>query len=201
MIDVDPTLLTWVFLIGGMLLMLLELVIPGGVTFFLGVGALLMAGLRAVGLFADPVTAVIVWVLLSTGLTIVLRPIASRYFGGMTSFGITDEDAEAVGQTVTVVSTVREETPGRIRFRGATWDARTVNGPLPEGAEARILYRDNLTWIVEPVDHSDLDQELADAIGADSLDDVDDVDDGLNADAEDAAADRSSPASSSRTRS
>lgn len=163
--DLDPTLVTWLFVIGGLLLMLLETVVPGGVAFFLGIGGLTVAGLRAVGLVADPLTAIVVWAFLSAGLTVALRPLALRYFGGTTSIGLTDEDAEAMGQTVTVVEPMAEDETGRIRFRGATWDAQTVEGRLPEGAEAKILYRDNLTWIVEPVDHSDLDAEFADDIG------------------------------------
>jgi hypothetical protein len=42
-----------------------------------------------------------------------------------------------------------------------------VEGTLPEGAEAKLLYRDNLTWIVEPADDADLDAELSEAIGED----------------------------------
>jgi membrane protein implicated in regulation of membrane protease activity len=168
MMDLDPTLVTWLFVAAGFLLMLLETVIPGGVAFFLGVGGLTVAGLRAVGLLVDPLTAIVVWAFLSAGLTVALRPIALRYFGGTISIGLTDEDAEAMGQTVTVVEPVSADDAGRIRFRGATWDARTVEGRLPDGAEAKILYRDNLTWIVEPVDHSDLDAEFADDIGVSS---------------------------------
>lgn len=165
-LDLDPTLVTWLFVAGGLLLMLLETVLPGGVAFFLGIGGLVVAGLRGVGLLVDPLTAIITWAFLSAGLTIALRPLALRYFGGTISIGLTDEDAEAMGQTVTVVEPVSVDDPGRIRFRGATWDARTLEGRLPEGAEAEILYRDNLTWIIEPIDHSDLDAEFAEEIGA-----------------------------------
>lgn len=170
--DLDPTLVTWLFVAGGLLLMLLETVVPGGVAFFLGIGGLTVAGLRAVGLVTDPLTAVVVWAFLSAGLTIALRPLALRYFGGTISIGLTDEDAEAMGQTVTVVEPVAQDETGRIRFQGATWDARTVEGALPEGANAQILYRDNLTWIVEPVDHSDLDAEYADDIGVSPSDEA-----------------------------
>ncbi|MFO8232424.1 MAG: NfeD family protein [Longimonas sp.] len=163
-IPMDAELLTWIFLLGGVLLMILETVLPGGVAFFLGVGGLLTAGLRLLGLVSDPVVSVLVWMFVSTGLTIALRPLAVRYLGGDFSFAMTDEDAEAMGQTVTVVEPLDEESAGRIRFRGATWDARTTEGRLPKGAEARILYRDNLTWIVEPVDHAALDEEFSDAL-------------------------------------
>ena len=163
----DPTLLTWTFVVGGLLLMVLETVVPGGVAGFLGVGGLVIAGLRAVGLLMDPWTAIITWVFLSVGLTIALRPLAMRFVQGEISLGLTDEDAEAMGQTVTVVAAVGDEETGRIRYRGAEWDARTVEGRLPKGAEAKLLYRDNLTWVVEAADDSDLDLELAEATGAD----------------------------------
>lgn len=170
--DLDPTLLTWIFLAGGLLMLFLEVFVPGGVALFLGMGGLVVGVLRFIGLLADPFTAVVAWALLSAGLTVALRPVALRYFGGTSSVGITDEDAEAMGQHVTVVEPVSEDEPGRVRFRGATWDARSMEGTLPEGAEARIVYRDNLTWIVEATDHSALDQELAEAIEADTLDDA-----------------------------
>jgi membrane protein implicated in regulation of membrane protease activity len=163
----DPTLLTWAFVGGGMLLMLLETVVPGGVAGFLGLGGLVIAGLRAVGLLLDPWTALITWIFLSVGMTIALRPLAMRFVRGETSLDLTDEDAEAMGQTVRVVKEVGEEQTGRIRYRGAEWDARTVEGRLPEGADAQLLYRDNLTWIVEAADDSDLDLELSEATGTD----------------------------------
>ncbi len=165
--DLDPTLLTWAFVVGGALLMLIEAVVPGGIAFFLGIGGVVVGGLRALGLLVDPLSSVVTWVFLSTGLTIALRPLMLRFVQGDVSLAMTDEDAEAMGETVTVVEAVGPESPGRIRFRGATWDARTLEGRLPDGAEAQLLYRDNLTWVVEPADHADLDAELSAAIGSD----------------------------------
>ncbi len=165
--ELDPTLLTWAFVVGGALLMLIEAVVPGGIAFFLGIGGVVVGGLRALGLLVDPLSSVVTWVFLSTGLTIALRPLMLRFVQGDVSLAMTDEDAEAMGETVTVVEAVGPESPGRIRFRGATWDARTLEGQLPDGAEAQLLYRDNLTWVVEPADHADLDAELSAAIGSD----------------------------------
>lgn len=176
--DLDPTLLTWAFIGGGLALMLLETLVPGGISFFLGIGGLVVGGLRAVGFLYDPLTALITWIFLSSGLTIALRPLVLRFVQGETSLGLTDEDAEAMGQVVEVVEKVGPEEPGRIRFRGATWDARTLEGTLPEGAEAQLLYRDNLTWVVEPTDHADLDVELSEALGEDLADRDDATDTG-----------------------
>lgn len=165
--ELDPTLLTWAFVVGGLLLMAVETVLPGGVAGFLGLGGLVIAGLRALGLLIDPWTAIITWAFLSVGFTLALRPLAMRFIQGDISLALTDEDAEAMGETVEVLEPVGEEEPGRIRFRGASWDARTVEGRLPKGAEAKLLYRDNLTWIVEAADDSDLDLELSEATGTD----------------------------------
>ncbi len=181
----DPELITWIFFVGGLLLMILETVLPGGVAFFLGAGGLVIAALRAMGLLIDPLTAMLTWVFLSTGLTIVLRPLAMRYFGGDTSLKMTNEDAEAMGQTVTVIEALGETSPGRIRFRGAEWDARTTEGRLPKGATAKLLYRENLTWIVEPANYAELEDDFDDAHDASDLDssDVDsDRDGGLGYD-------------------
>ena len=197
--DLDPTFLTWIFLIGGVLLLFFEVVVPGCVALFLGLGGIVVAALRFIGLLTDPFTAVIAWALLSAGLTVALRPVALRYFGGDSITGITDENAETMGQSVTVTESVSADEPGRVRFRGAAWDARTMEGTLPKGAEARIVYRDNLTWVVEPVDHSDLDQELADAIGRESVENIEDQVSSNTSSSE--SADTEPPSSAPRSRS
>lgn len=152
--DFDPALLTWTFLGGGVVLMLAEAALPGGVSFFLGLSGVLVAALRMMGILMNPFVAVIVWSFLSLGLVMMLRPLAQRYFGGETHREMTNEDVEALDEVVTVI----EETgglgrEGRIRFRGSEWRARVPEEgtTLPPGSEARIVYRDNLTWVVEPV--------------------------------------------------
>lgn len=181
----EPLFLTWVFVVGGVLLMALETIVPGGVAGFLGLGGLVVAGVRALGWLVDPWTAFITWAFLSVALTIALRPLARRFVEGDTSLDLTNEDAEAMGAVVPVLETVREDTPGRIRHRGSSWAAQSVEGTLPKGAKARLLYRDNLTWIVEPADDADLDRELSEATDAnlsESDDDDESSDDGLGYD-------------------
>ncbi len=147
----DPELLTWIFLGGGLLLMVLELMLPSGVSFFLGISAVLVAALRFLGLELGPAASVFLWLVISSALVLTLRPFLMRHFGGESSQKLADEDVEAMDREVEVVEQVGGlGHEGRIRFRGATWSARTLEGRLPAGAKARILYRDNLTWIVEP---------------------------------------------------
>jgi len=152
--DFDPALLTWTFLGGGVVLMIAEAALPGGVSFFLGLSGVLVAALRSLGMLENPFVAVIVWSFVSLGLVMALRPLAERYFGGEAHREMTNEDVDALDEVVTVIEEIgglgRE---GRIRFRGSEWRARVPEEgqTLPPGSEARIVYRDNLTWVVEPV--------------------------------------------------
>lgn len=150
----DSELLTWIFLIGGILLMLLEFAIPSGMALLLGATGLLVGIGRFFGFLEDPITATMAWLFISAGLTIAIRPFIKKYIPGETSFKSADEDFEAMDQIVSVVEPLNEfNNEGRIRFQGISWQARTMEGEVPVGAEVRIKYRDNTTWIVEPVDH------------------------------------------------
>tara|TARA_R110002124_G_scaffold239959_2_gene405085 strand:+ start:4216 stop:4710 length:495 start_codon:yes stop_codon:yes gene_type:complete len=149
----DSELLTWIFLIGGIILMLLEFVIPSGMALILGASGLLVGLLRFLGLLDDPITATMAWLFTSVALTIAIRPFIKRFFAGETSYKFADEDYEAMDQIVDVEEPLNEHNDeGRIRFQGISWQARTLEGDVPAGTKVKIKYRDNTTWIVEPVD-------------------------------------------------
>lgn len=149
----DSELLTWIFFGGGLFLMLLETFIPGGVSFFLGLSGLMVGVLRYFGLLLDPGLSVGVWLFCSVALAVAFRPLLKKYWGGQSTFKLADEDYEAMDQIVEVTEPVNAlDNSGRIRFQGISWQARSAEGELPEGTKARIKYRDNLTWIVEPAD-------------------------------------------------
>ncbi len=149
----DSELLTWIFLIGGVALMILETAIPSGTAFTLGLGGVIVGLLRFLGIFEEPMSATMAWLFISVGLIIIIRPLIKKYFGGETSFKYADEDYEAMDKVVDVLEPINDEdNSGRIRFQGISWQARTMDGTVPAGTQVRIKYRDNTTWIVEPVD-------------------------------------------------
>lgn len=149
-------IITWIFAGGGLLLMILEVFMPSGVVFFLGLAGLFTALLRFIGLLHASGFSVIVWLILSVGLTVVFRPFLNKFWGGQSFFKLADEDYEAMDQIVEVVEPVNElDNNGRIRFRGSSWQARAAEGSISAGTKAKIKYRDNLTWVVEPLDELD----------------------------------------------
>lgn len=152
----EADLLTWIFMIGGVLLIFLEAIMPGGIAFLLGVSGVGVGVVRYFGFLDDPLTAVIVWLLSSTVMTIAIRPFINKYFKGESSYKFADEDYEAMDQVVEVIEPVNDlDDEGRIRFQGISWQARSVEGNIPSGSHVRIKYRDNTTWVVEKIDSLD----------------------------------------------
>ncbi len=152
----EGDLLTWIFMIGGVLLIFLEAVVPGGIAFLLGVSGLGVGIFRYFGFLDDPLTAIVVWLLSSTVMTIAIRPFINKYFKGESSYKFADEDYEAMDQIVEVIEPVNDlDNEGRIRFQGISWQARSIEGEIPAGTQVRIKYRDNTTWIVEEADPLD----------------------------------------------
>lgn len=149
----DGETITWIFLAGGIFLMLLETVVPGGVSLFLGLSGLITGGLRWFGILSDPATSMLVWLFTSIVLILAMRPLFMKYWGGETSYKPADEDLEAMDQIVEVTESANAfDNSGRIKFQGISWQARTLEGTIEEGEKAVIKYRDNVTWIIEPLD-------------------------------------------------
>lgn len=148
----DGETLTWIFLIGGILLMALETILPTSIALVLGFSGFVIGAIRFFGLLDDPLTATLAWVILTSIITVGALPFIKKYFGGETSFKTANEDLEAMDQIVDVVDDINDATnDGRIRYQGISWQARTIEGDVPAGSQVRIKYRDNTTWIVEPV--------------------------------------------------
>ncbi|NGP87842.1 NfeD family protein [Fodinibius halophilus] len=149
----DAETLTMVFFIGGIVLMIIETIIPGGVSFFLGVSGLIVGALRWFGILDDPTTSIITWLFTSVALILAMRPLLMKYWGGDSSYKLADEDVEAMDEVVEVIEPVNaDDNSGRIRFQGISWKAQTLEGEISAGQKAKIRYRNNVTWIVEPVD-------------------------------------------------
>lgn len=145
--------MTMAWLIGGGVLIAAEFIIPGGIVSFLGIAALLVGLGNWVGIFSDWISSTTWWFILSLGLLLSMRKVVNRFLPGESSYDSPDEDLAVYGTVVTIAETVREgDSTGRIHFRGTTWSATSLHGTLPPGAHATISHRENLVWIISPVD-------------------------------------------------
>lgn len=144
-------MITWVWFFSGIALIAVELFIPHLITCFLGLAALIVAGLRWVGILQGWPECLIVWFITSVVLLVTLRQFALRWLPSERSFQTTNEDIEAIGTVVEVVREISSsDQNGRVRFGGTSWPAITREGVIPSGRKAKLVMRDNLVWIVEP---------------------------------------------------
>ena len=57
------------------------------------------------------------------------------------------------GKEVDVVSDCDDKSDyGRIRYQGTSWPAKSIEGPIPAGSRAKLVYRDNVAWIIEAIE-------------------------------------------------
>ena len=152
----QESIFTLIWLAMGILLVASELFLPGMVAVFLGAAAMAVSLLRWAGMLSGWSESFFAWMLLSISMVIGLRGVVQRWFRPEESRNNTDEDLAAFGQVVEVVEDCHEneDAPptGRIRFQGSTWPAFSAQGTVPKGERARLVYRDNLTWVIEAVD-------------------------------------------------
>lgn len=140
----DPA---FVWGVAGLVLLVSELLIPGFVIFFFGVGALITS---VASLLLPPVAGSIalqglVWALGSILSLRFLRRRFARVFRGESLSPGSEED---IGRTVVVTERITPESPGRVRFQGTSWKAVSYTETFEPGDEAQIVQEENLTLIV-----------------------------------------------------
>ena len=146
------TILTnpYVWLVFGLILIFSELIIPGGVVVFLGVGGLVVALSLYLGLVSDWVNVMTLYFISTLVLIVSLRSFAMRYAGGDYSKSNTIEILDDFGELVTVVEAIGPgEKTGRILFRDTQWAALSDGSEIAVGETARIIALENVCYIVE----------------------------------------------------
>ena len=141
------------WLIGGILLILAEFFVPGGIALFVGLSAVLVGALAWLGVVDGWLPMLFTWFAVSLAMVFGLRGVTQRLVRARVDQGQTDEDLDAYNQVVRVHETIPARGEGRIAFRGTTWVARNVHGDrdLEAGTRVRIVFRENLAWMVEKV--------------------------------------------------
>lgn len=144
-----------IWLIVGLALVGSEFFVPGLIMLFPGLGALVVAALQAAGLVDSLPASLLTWAGSSIALFAVMRSSLRRWFPAEESRRLEREGADAYGKLVEVLEDVAEQNPGealrgRIRHEGTTWPAASTTGTIRKGERARLVYRDELAWVVEP---------------------------------------------------
>lgn len=140
-------MLTTIWAVLGLLLILSEFIVPQFVIFFFGAGALVNALLVTVLPFLRPriPLQIVIWLVTSGFSLAFLRRYASRWFKGE---AFHQDDSEILGRTGTVTEAIGDDTPGRVRFGGTTWQAKSLEGPIETGSVVTVLQKEGLVLVV-----------------------------------------------------
>ena len=144
MMDLHPG---WIWAIGGLVLLIAEIVAPGFFLVFLGVAAI-ATGLFTL-LFDLSLAPQLVLFVIYTALAVL---IGKRWYAepdhADQSIRLNDPSERMVGKSVTVVDPV-DEHGGRVRVGDGEWSAR--GGPAAAGARVRVIAVDGNCLLVETV--------------------------------------------------
>jgi len=138
----------FVWIIAGIVLILLEFVIPGLIVIFFGVGALVTGLAMFMGMPDSHGLPFIVFAVVSLGSLLLLRrQFASVFKGGSVGGGGVDDDL--IGKTAVVLSWESGSSGcGKIEFRGTSWNA-LGDESFKAGEHVRIVGREGLALKVE----------------------------------------------------
>ena len=142
-------------------MMLAEIVLPGGITFLLGLSACIVSGLLYIKLIDGAIQAFTSWFIGSTIMFFALRSTVTQFLPATVERGSTDEDLDAYDKIIEVVETIPAGGEGRVSFQGTSWVARHYHNDIPclKGTRVRILFRENLVWIVEYVESKKINRD------------------------------------------
>ncbi len=137
----------------GLFLMLAELIIPGGIVVFLGLSAILVSASLQLGLIDNLMQAFTLFFVSSIVLLLAFRNVGQKMVGGDSTIENTDENLDVYGHQVKVIETIGPGTKqGRIEFQGTEWTALGDGGEIKAGQKAKIICRENISYVVEKAD-------------------------------------------------
>lgn len=129
--DIDPG---WIWLIGGVLLLIMEVIAPGFFLVFIGAAAM-ATGLFTVLFDLGTSAQLALFALYAVVAVLVGRRAYANRTADSSDPLLNDRAARLVGKVVTVVATVDEHN-GRVRVGDSEWSAR--GGPAAVGERVRI---------------------------------------------------------------
>lgn len=129
----------------------LEMIMPGFVIFFFGMGALATALVSLIPFVSDVLwLQVLLFIVFSILSLVFLRSHFTRIFAGTVFDSKRPDTAEdGIGETAEVLEAAGPVKEGRIRFRGTSWKAVTNGEELPSGTLVRTVSRSGMTYTIE----------------------------------------------------
>ncbi|MBI2427451.1 MAG: NfeD family protein [Ignavibacteriales bacterium] len=134
----------------GLIFLLSELVIPGFVIFFFGIGAWIVALLLWMNVDMSFTTQLFIFLLSSVVSLVLFRRFGKNYYQAKVKKDDAQKFDDIRGEKATVL---RDITPngveGKVEFHGTVWNAES-DVPIAKGAVVEVVEQNNLTLKVKP---------------------------------------------------
>lgn len=144
-------ILSLVWFIIGIVLLLSELVLPGFVIFFFGVGALI----TSIIVFLTGIDSVPIQILIFLSSSLLCLAFLRKYFSKLFKGKIDNKDDlkdEFIGKKCIVINEIKPNSlKGKVEFNGSIWEADS-EFYIDRGTTVEITERNNLTLKVKPVE-------------------------------------------------
>jgi inner membrane protein len=140
----------------GIILFFLELLIPGFVVAFFGIGAVITALTTWMGITPSFAAQMGVFLVSSILMLFVARKFVKKVFVGKENESNDEYNFKVeIGKIVPVIELIQpNEVGGKVRYQGAPWSAISKE-PIAPGESVKIVGFDNLTLIVQKTDGSE----------------------------------------------
>ena len=151
MFESSPSQLFWFIL--GLVLMLAELVTPGFVIVFFGIGAWITALCMWIGIAGSFDAQLLIFLGASILSLVLFRKQGKKYFQGRISGKLADNQSmdDVRGERAVVIEDIEPNTSrGKVEFHGTSWDAESEI-VIKKGTTVEIVERINLLLKVKPV--------------------------------------------------
>ncbi|MBV7316959.1 NfeD family protein [Shewanella sp. NIFS-20-20] len=136
----------------GIGLILAEIIVPGGIVILLGLACLIVAAAVWLGLVVGLAPSFTLWFIVSIVLLLGFRQVTQQWIGGDAHVDNTDEALDIYNQLAEVIATIGPgESQGRIEFQGSQWPALGDGSEITVGTKVRVICRENIALVVEPV--------------------------------------------------
>jgi len=132
--------LIWFLL--GIAFFVVELIIPGFIIFFFGIGAWCVAAVLAIASISQN-AQMIVFLVSSLITLILLRSWLRSVFLGTASEETDSVNVDSAPATGVVIEAISPPAVGRVKYGGSFWQA-TADGPIPEGTVVQVVERKDL---------------------------------------------------------
>lgn len=150
--NLTQNMIALIWLLGGIVLFMAELAIPGVILVFFGLGAIITALLVWLGVLSSLSMQLLVFCVVSLiSLALLRRYFAKTLQGKVQQASEFDENEEFRGAHVRVCRAIEPgSAEGRVIFQGSEWKAVSTSS-IAEGELAAVLRKENITLHVDPV--------------------------------------------------